>query len=104
MGIDLARGGIGGPYTNTLPKKQKKKKRRKKKRVRRTSLDSLPLSPCKSIQTTKSDIHYPNKKRRLDKDKLSKQRHETIISAKLVEPKSKLRSSLYHLSIDDSKQ
>merc|ERR1712204_99134 len=47
--IDLARGGIGGQYTNTLPKKKKKKKhktkQKKKKRVRRTSLDNLPLSP-----------------------------------------------------------
>merc|ERR1712129_654392 len=110
--IDLARGGIGGQYTNTLPKKkkkkkhktkQKKKKRRKKKRVRRTSLDNLPLSPCKSIKSIKSDIHYPNKKRRLDKDKLSKERHETMLTTKLVKPKSKMRSSLYHLSIDDSK-
>merc|ERR1712129_303649 len=56
-----------------------------------------------SIKSIKSDIHYPNKKRRLDKDKLSKERHETMLTTKLVKPKSKMRSSLYHLSIDDSK-
>merc|ERR1712228_52225 len=97
--IDLARGGIGGQYTNTLKpllhKKKKKKKHKKRKRVRRTSLDFLPISPPnKSI---KSDIHYPNKKRRLSKDKLNKQRHKKIKKKQ----KSKSYSSLNQLIVQN---
>jgi len=103
--IDLARGGIGGQYTNTLKpirkkgktktKKKKKRKHKKRKRARRTSLDFLPISPNKQSQ---SGIHYPNKKRKLSKEKSNKQRPKKV----KLKPKSKTYSSLNQLIVQST--
>jgi len=83
--IDLARGGMGGHFTNTLNKKREKNKNRKKKKKKKikiikkkkkkkrkrmpsiSSLDSLPVSPNKY---NKFDLLCPQtKKRKITKTK-----------------------------------